>query len=72
MAQKSVANMLESLSRASSLFNRASVVPGACSSRQSAFKNVRVTAMKSAAGTPLPETSPITTPRCSSSIMKKS
>ena len=63
-------NIICSFSAASRSLSRRMHELGALTNMAVDLSSVRVMAMKSAAGTPLPETSAITKPRCSSSIMK--
>ena len=58
MAQKKVTNIQDSLSRQISVFKRARISPGVPPLPAVARNRVLVTAIKSDAGTPLPETSP--------------
>src|SRR5262249_36279 len=72
IAQKRVTNMQDSLSRQISVFKRARISPGVPPFPAVALKSVLVTAMKSDAGTPLPQTSPTAKHRGSLSMRKKS
>ena len=72
MPSQSVTNMAESLFSASSSFTCVRMLAGEKSFVARDLMSVLVTAMKRAAGTPLPDTSPTQKQKRSSSTRKKS